>query len=414
MKPDYKFPITNYSFTTMKTLTLLFSFFLFTTISFSQASEDSLFQQFLKQQQQGIQEQEEQFFQYQQRVTEEYRKYEEEQKKAFQDYLDNIEKQWGERNTKTSTKKEWVSYDKDYKSRRSVDFEKGEAKVEVLIEPSQANNKDLIQQKIKEEISKMVADKGNDDPLSAKEKSPEEKQPILADQLQTKDKQPVTAKNVGQFAEQILRVSETKQEEVKGKDGEKRIAVIITVPLVPDHLRKRAITYKENVQNESQRFKIDPTLVFAVVHTESYFNPKARSGVPAYGLMQLVPKSGGRDAYLYVYKVDSLLTPEYLYTPENNVELGAAYLNILLTKYFKEVKDEQSRLYCAVASYNTGAGNVARAFTGKTKLKPAIEKINAMTSDEVFAHLKSKLPYKETQDYIIRVTERMKNYEEWK
>ena len=115
-----------------------------------------------------------------------------------------------------------------------------------------------------------------------------------------------------------------------------------------------------------------------------------------------------------MYKVDSLLTPEYLYAPENNVELGTAYLNILLTKYFKNVNDKRSRLYCAVAAYNTGAGNVARAFTGKTKLKSAVEKINSMTSDEVFKHLKNQLPFKETQDYVVRVTERMELYNAWR
>ena len=55
----------------------------------------------------------------------------------------------------------------------------------------------------------------------------------------------------------------------------------------------------------------DPPVVFAVIHTESYYNPKARSGAPAYGLMQLVPTSGGRAAYRYVYKKDQVLPPSY-------------------------------------------------------------------------------------------------------
>ncbi|MBM4165495.1 MAG: DUF3393 domain-containing protein [Ignavibacteria bacterium] len=390
---------------------LLFSFYQFL---FSQTKEDSLFQQFMKQQQQGIQEQEEAFFQYQQKVSDEYKKFEEEQKKTFEDYVKNIGKNWGKKNVKTSSKKEWISYSKDFKSRRSVDFEKGVAKVEILVDETESKNKETIQQKLKEEISKMVVSKGNDDPLEKKETSKPADEPILLEQLSTLDGKPVTEENAITFAEQIAAKSETQQEEIKGDDGKKRIAIIVRVPLVPEHLKKRADKFRENVQHESKRFEVDASLAFAVIHTESFFNPKARSGVPAYGLMQLVPKSAGRDAYLYVYKVDSLLTPEYLYTPENNVELGTAYLKILLSKYFKNIKNEQSRLYCAVAAYNTGAGNVARAFTGKTKLKPAVKKINSMTSDEVFKQLKNKLPYKETQDYVVRVTERMELYGEWK
>ena len=54
--------------------------------------------------------------------------------------------------------------------------------------------------------------------------------------------------------------------------------------------------------------KINPKLVMAVIHTESAFNPKARSTFKrkngrtghAYGLMQLVPYSGGKEAYNYL------------------------------------------------------------------------------------------------------------------
>jgi membrane-bound lytic murein transglycosylase C len=395
-------------------LTLIIFIFSLQQILFSQTKEDSLFQQFMKQQQQGIQEQEEAFFQYQQNITDEYKKFEEEQRKAFEEYVKNIGKNWGTKNVRTSSNKEWVSYNNDFQSRRCVDFEKGVAKVEILVDAVEATNKETIRQKLKEEISKMVVSKGNDDPLEKKEQTKPDNEPILLEQFSTLDGKPVTRENATAFAEQIAAKSETHQEEIKGGDGKKRVAIVVNVPLVPEHLKKRADKFRANVQRESKRFEVDASLAFAVIHTESFFNPKARSGVPAYGLMQLVPKSAGRDAYLFVHKVDSLLTPEYLYAPENNVELGTAYLNILLTKYFKNVNDERSRLYCAVAAYNTGAGNVARAFTGKTKLKPAVEKINSMTSDEVFKHLKNKLPFKETQDYVVRVTERMELYNAWR
>ena len=78
------------------------------------------------------------------------------------------------------------------------------------------------------------------------------------------------------------------------------------------------------------------------MHTESSFNPKARSPIPAFGLMQLVPKSGARDAYNYIYKQDRLLSDTYLYVPANNIELGCAYIAKIRHDYFKNIKDEKT------------------------------------------------------------------------
>ncbi|MCW9097564.1 MAG: hypothetical protein OQJ93_09250, partial [Ignavibacteriaceae bacterium] len=63
-----------------------------------------------------------------------------------------------------------------------------------------------------------------------------------------------------------------------------------------------------------------------------------------------------------------------------------------------------------IAAYNTGAGNVARALTGKTNLKTAIKKANSMTTKDIHVALRKKLPHKETQDYIQRVFRRSKIY----
>jgi len=155
---------------------------------------------------------------------------------------------------------------------------------------------------------------------------------------------------------------------------------------------------------------LPPSLVFAVIQTESNFNPKARSHIPAYGLMQLVPKSGARDAYRYLYKKDKFLRGRYLYNPKNNIELGCAYLGKLKNVYFKGIKDEKSAYYCVISAYNTGPGNVAKAMTGTTKLKPTVKKVNSMSSKKVYATLKRNLPYKETRDYLEKVINRMPQY----
>ena len=236
--------------------------------------------------------------------------------------------------------------------------------------------------------------------------------PVLEDQLQTQTGQPVTSENKKEFAREIVEtrpVKETVMETEKGNLVKAQVAF----SLVPDHLRVRGERYLASVRRESGRFDISVPLAFAVIHTESYFNPKATSPAPAYGLMQLVPRSGARDAYRFVYGQDRILPPDYLYVPGNNVELGCAYLGLLKNRYFRNVKDPQNALYCAVASYNTGAGNLSRSLAGKARIQPAIDRVNTMDPEELYTYLRENLPYAETRDYIKKVRERMRLYKEW-
>jgi membrane-bound lytic murein transglycosylase C len=393
----------------MKRIALLSLFVLLAAPLFAQDNMDSImqadtaFQRYRREQYSQIQ----QFSDTQDSL---YRQYYEEQEKAFQQYVKDISKVWGVANVDTSTKKDWVSYDNDFKARRSVDFEQGNAKVEVLMDKASAGDTETVRIKLKEEVLKMIQDKGTDDPMATKENAPANDTPILTGQLQTQDGAPVTESNADQFVNQIIKSTQVDQQQVTGQDGSQRTSIVLRIPLVSDHLKRRAKTFKDVILKEAGRYKMDPTLLFAVTHTESYFNPKARSGVPAYGLMQLVPSSGARAAYIFVYNVDTLVTPEYLYKPGNNIELGAGYLEVLLSHDFKKVKDDKSRLYCAISAYNTGPGNVARAFTGTKILNDAIPVINSMTADEVYDRLRTNLPYQETRDYVQRVTGRMALY----
>ena len=147
-----------------------------------------------------------------------------------------------------------------------------------------------------------------------------------------------------------------------------------------------------------------------MIHTESHFNPKARSHIPAYGLMQLVPTSGGREAYRYVYKKDEVLPASYFYVPEQNIELGSGYLAYLRRRMFGKVQEDQKALYCVAAAYNTGAGNVSRALTGATRVQRAIPVIERTSAAQLYARLHRDLPYEETRHYLEKVVERMKLY----
>ena len=188
--------------------------------------------------------------------------------------------------------------------------------------------------------------------------------------------------------------------------------VTVTIPLRADYLSERAKRYDQAVLDEAGRRGLPASLIYAIMETESHFNPRARSHVPAFGLMQLVPKSGGVDAYNYVYGEKKILAPEYFFQPDQNVELGTAYLDLLFRRYLRSITDEQSRLYCTIAAYNTGAGNVAKAFTGKTSVGAAASLINALSAEEVYQHLIENLPYDETRNYLRKVRAAQAKYKQ--
>ena len=237
--------------------------------------------------------------------------------------------------------------------------------------------------------------------------------PVLENQLQDREGRIVTEETGQAFAKEVVQTRPVEQEVIQTQQGE-MIKAAVSVPLVPNHLRVRAERHLEDVRTHAARFKVNVPLAFAVIHTESFFNPKARSHVPAYGLMQLVPTSGGRDAYRYVYGEDRILGPDYLYQPSENIELGCAYLGLLEHRYFRNVKDPRNAMYCAIASYNTGMGNLSRALTGDRRIAPAVERINTMSPDQLYDHLVRNLPYQETRDYMKKVRDRMDLYQEWR
>ena len=114
-----------------------------------------------------------------------------------------------------------------------------------------------------------------------------------------------------------------------------------------------------------------------------------------------------------MHKEDKIVKPNYLYTPENNIHLGCAYLAKMRDYEFKKITDKDKMRLCLIAAYNTGPGNVCKAIIGDKKLNPAIREINKIDADTLFELFKDDLPYKETRDYIVKVEDRRANYLEW-
>jgi len=342
-----------------------------------------------------IKQREEDFSQYKASVTKQYEQYELQEKQAFEKYKQEIEEKWLE--FKESGKKEYVEYNDEKTSRSMVDFDKGEITVEVLLKPDEDPNQAI--EKLQEATEAIVKSKADD------------KKPILLDQLESSTKENITPENVEDLSKDLIADKKVSVEKNHfGKDDQQRTKYTVVIPLMKNHLNERAKRFEKLALKYSRKFKLDPAIVLALIETESAFNPKAKSHIPAYGLMQLVPKSGARDAYLYVYKEDKFLDKHYLYKPENNIELGCAYLAKIRYVYFKEIEDDQKAIICAIPAYNTGIGNVSKTLSGTTKLKDASISANNMTTDELYIKLSKDLKYKEARDYLTRVWERKEKY----
>ena len=347
-------------------------------------------------------------------LEKEYQDYVKAEKEAYEKFVKEISAMWGGDNVVESTNKEWVEYSDDGQSRSVVDFEQGEAKIEIIITPEEESSEVKLEAKVEEKVKDLIVNKGKTkDYDSSKEKAvPLQETPVLENQVQTPSGEVITENNVNEGVKEIVQEAVIEKKEITGDDGEKRQVVTIKLDLAPNHIKTRAEVYKNEVEKYCLKYDVDPALAYAVMQTESSFNPKAKSHVPAYGLMQIVPSSAGQDCAASLKKDFVKPTANYLYEPENNIEMGVHYLHLLKKRYYTKVTDPRSRDLCVIASYNTGAGNVARALRGDTKISKAIPQINEMSYEELFKYLEKKL-LPETQNYIRKVTERMNDFNKW-
>jgi soluble lytic murein transglycosylase len=109
------------------------------------------------------------------------------------------------------------------------------------------------------------------------------------------------------------------------------------------------LKYETIVRGHARNYRLDPSLLAAVIYQESKFRPSVKSKSGAIGLMQLLPDTAKGIA---IHTGGSRFRIADLYDPEINVRYGAWYLRHLLDKY----DDERT----ALAAYNAGQDNVDR------------------------------------------------------
>jgi hypothetical protein len=119
------------------------------------------------------------------------------------------------------------------------------------------------------------------------------------------------------------------------------------------------------IQEASERFGVDPSLIRAVISVESNGNPRAVSPAGAQGLMQLMPATAAE------------LGVTDPFNPRQNILAGTRYLSRLLDRY-------QGNRSLALAAYNWGMGNLEKNPKG--------------------------LP-QETRNYLVRVEKKFQTYQ---
>jgi len=116
--------------------------------------------------------------------------------------------------------------------------------------------------------------------------------------------------------------------------------------------------FDQEIQAAAQVFTVDESLIRAIIHAESAYQPEALSPKGAQGLMQLTAAT------------QKELRIENVFDPVSNIEGGTRYLSRLMKEFDQNIE-------LATAAYNAGPG--------------AVHKYGGIP------------PYKETREYVRRV-----------
>jgi len=137
--------------------------------------------------------------------------------------------------------------------------------------------------------------------------------------------------------------------------------------------------------------EIDPSIVYAVMRTESGFDPRDASPANAVGLMQVTPEAGRDTASRFGLPYDWI---RLICDPVYNTQMGAAELAGLM-------RDYRGSLVLIFAGYNAGRGRVEKwiAQYGDPR-DPKVDPVDWV----------ERIPFAETRNYVERVLENLQVY----
>lgn len=320
----------------------------------------------------------------------------------LEELIRNITSVWGQKNVKVPQKTEYVKYLQNYKSRALIDFDNGIVTVETL---DGKNPKESLKNAIATTLL-LPGDPRSVD-LFGSDKVKLGGTPYLFGEVKDDQNKDIRYSWRAERFADILVKKELKQKRIRNK-GKHLTVSYVQIPMVKDHASIRVEKFTPYVKKYAAKYNLSRNLVFAIIRTESNFNQFAVSGAGAVGLMQIVPRSAGKDAYKHINGKNWTPSRSYLFDPKNNIELGSAYLQVLNEKYLKGISNPVSKEYCVISAYNTGSGNVLNTFS-KNRNK-AVRLINTKKTDDVYNILVRKLPYAETRRYLQKVVNFKKDF----
>ena len=169
------------------------------------------------------------------------------------------------------------------------------------------------------------------------------------------------------------------------------VAAVIFVLLfhrnTADELKKLSYPreYSEYVDKAARDYNLQPALIYAVIRTESGFNPEAQSGVGAMGIMQVMPETF--DWLMDQRGETGKYTRDDLLNPAVCIDYGS----YLLRYFYDYYGTEQA----AVAAYN--AGFVVGEWLNNPEYSPDGKTLTV-------------IPYPETSDYVDKVEDAKEQY----
>jgi transglycosylase-like protein with SLT domain len=158
----------------------------------------------------------------------------------------------------------------------------------------------------------------------------------------------------------LVRVQKSKIETLRDDNQRLKTVVLLREFLDKESIRLPQMTVNdiaESIHEASQRHKLPPEMILAVIRIESAFDINALSDKGAVGLMQILPSTGqeiARDLRMEWHGEDLLRNPQA------NIEMGAYYLTKLIAQF--------NNLAVALAAYNHGPGRISELSEAKADL----------------------------------------------
>lgn len=306
----------------------------------------------------------------------------------------NIDDIWGSQELLVASKKNYVKYTDQYYTRSHISFEDGIITIETLADQNHLRNAIVHTLLMGGDPKGIDLFTSGDTPISAK--------PFLTGQVQDQYGRYVTnAAIANDFANYLVQHSTTR----RLKNG--RIVTVVQIKMVAGHIEVRARQYLPLVRKMSKRYGIEPSLILGIMEVESAFNPYAVSYANAIGLMQVVPRTAGRDIFA---RKGFGGQPDrgYLYNPEQNIDAGTMYLTILRDEYLDGITNPTAKRYAMISAYNSGAGSVLKVFDYDKY--EAIDRINALSPEAVYRILTTAHPSAQARNYLNKVSKAREKY----